>query len=70
MKETFRTISATEFYATEVGISGAPLPSNGPGRKSPMIKYIIAVSIIVGAFVLAYQLHKKTSSKLKLNTDE
>ena len=41
MKETYRTISASELFATEVGISGAPLPSNGPGRKRPLIKYIV-----------------------------
>ena len=70
MKETFRTISATELFATEVGISGAPLPSNGPGRKNPFIKYIIVGGLIVGAFALAYCLNKKSIPKIIPKKDE
>ena len=70
MKETFRTISASELFATEVGISGAPLPSNGPGRKRPLIKYIIVGGIIVGAFALAYYINKNSIPKLILKKDE
>jgi hypothetical protein len=64
MKETFRTISASELFATEVGISGAPLPSNGPGRKNPLIKYIFVGCAIIGAFALAFNLHKKSITKI------
>ena len=70
MKETFRTISASELFATEVGISGVPLPSNGPGRKNPLIKYIIVGGIIVGAFALSYYLGKKSIPKVILKKDE
>jgi hypothetical protein len=70
MKESFRTISATELFATEVGISGAPLPSNGLGRKNPLIKYIIVGGLIVGAFALAYHLHNKSIPKIIPKKDE
>jgi len=70
MKETFRTISATELFATEVGIGGSPLPSNGPGRKNPLIKYIIVGGLIVGAFALAYHLNKKSIPKIIPKKDE
>jgi hypothetical protein len=64
MKETFRTVPATELFATEIGISGAPLPSNGPGRKSPLLKYVIVGGIVVGAGILAYYLHKQSKPKI------
>jgi hypothetical protein len=64
MIDTFRTVPASELFATEIGISGAPLPSNGPGRKSPLLKYIIVGGIVVGAVLLAYHLHKKSMPKI------
>ena len=67
MKETFRTVPASELFATEIGISGAPLPSNGPGRKRPLLKYIIVGGIVVGAVVLAYHLHKQSITQVKLS---
>jgi len=71
MKEIFRTKTASELFATEIGISGAPLPSNGPGRKNPMIKYIIVVGAIFGAFALAYYINKdKVVPKIKVKKDE
>ena len=70
MIDTFRTVPASELFATEIGISGAPLPSNGPGRKSPLLKYIIVGGIVVGAVLLAYHLHKKSMPKIKLNKNE
>ena len=70
MKETFRTISASELFATEVGISGAPIPANGPGRKNPLIKYIIVGGLIVGALALAYHLNKKSIPKIIPKKDE
>lgn len=70
MKDIYRTISATELFATEVGISGAPLPSNGPGRKNPLIKYLIVGGLIVGAIALAYHLHKKSIPKIIPKKDE
>ena len=68
--ETFSTISASELFATEIGISGVPLPSNGPGRKNPLIKYIIVGGLIVGAFALAYHLNKKSIPKIIPKKDE
>jgi hypothetical protein len=70
MKDTFRTVPASELFATEIGISGAPLPSNGPGRKRPLLKYIIVGGVIVGAFVLAYYLHKQSIPKIILRKNE
>ena len=64
MIDTFRTVPASELFATEIGISGAPLPSNGPGRKSPLFKYIVVGGIVVGAVLLAYHLHKKSMPKI------
>lgn len=63
MKELNR-IPAEELFATEIGISGAPLPSNGPGRENPIIKYIIVGGIVISAIVIAYHLHKKTIPKV------
>lgn len=70
MKDAFRTIPATELFATEIGISGAPLPTNGPGRKSPLLKYIIVGGVIVGAFILAYHLNKPSVPTLNLKKNE
>jgi hypothetical protein len=70
MKETYKTITSSELFATEVGISGAPLPSNGPGRKNPLIKYIIVSGLIVGALALAYNLNKSSHPKIKSKKDE
>ena len=70
MKDTIRTIPATELFATEIGISGAPLPTNGPGRKNPLIKYIIVGGVIIGAFILAYHLQKQTPPKIKKRENE
>lgn len=70
MIDTFRTVPASELFATEIGISGAPLPSNGPGRKSPLLKYIIVGGIVVGAVVLAYHLHKQSIPKIILRKNE
>lgn len=70
MKELLRTIPATELFATEIGISGAPLPTNGPGRKNPFIKYIIVGGVLVGAFILAYYLQKQPTPKIKRRENE
>jgi hypothetical protein len=64
MKDTFRTVPASELFATEIGISGAPLPSNGPGRKSPLLKYVIVGGVVVGAGILAYYLLKLSTPKI------
>lgn len=71
MIENYRNVTASEMFATEIGISGAPLPSNGPGRKNPMIKYIIVAGAIIGAFALAYYINKdKDVPKIKFKKDE
>lgn len=64
MKNTYRTIPTSELFATEIGISGAPLPSNGPGRKNPLLKYIIVGGVIVFTVIVAYQLHKNSTPKI------
>ena len=70
MKETFTRVSATELFATEIGVSGAPLPTNGPGRKCPLVKYIIVGSLILGAVIYAYHLTKKQSLTVKTRKNE
>jgi len=64
MSEHFNRIPAENLFATEIGIGGAPLPSIGPGRESPLLKYIIVGGIVVGAVVLAYYLHKQSTPKI------
>lgn len=64
MTEHFNLIPAEELFATEIGISGTPLPSNGPGRKNPYLKYIIVGGIVIGSIVIAYHLHKQTIPKV------
>lgn len=72
MKPNYTIVPATELFATEIGISGAPLPTNGPGRKNPLIKYMIVGGVIIGAFILAYHLNKHSIPKLiqKENEDD
>jgi hypothetical protein len=70
MNPKFTLVSEAELLATEIGISGAPLPPNGPGRKNPMLKYIIIGGVVFMAIVIAYQLHKKSTPKLKIEKDE
>jgi len=70
MKDIYRTITASELFATNIGISGSPLPSNGPGRKNPLIKYIIVGGLIVGALALAYHINKKSIPKIIPKKDE
>jgi hypothetical protein len=72
MKPNYTIVPATELFATEIGISGVPLPSNGPGRKNPLIKYMIVGGVIIGAFILAYHLNKQSIPKLiqKENEDD
>jgi hypothetical protein len=72
MKPNYTIVPATELFATEIGISGAPLPTNGPGRKNPLIKYMIVGGVIIGAFILAYHLNKQSIPRLiqKENEDD
>ncbi len=70
MIDKIRVIPATELFATEIGISGAPLPSNGIGKKFPIIKYLFIGGIIVGAVIVAYQLHKPTLQIIKPTKNE
>lgn len=60
MKPNYTIVQATELFATEIGISGAPLPSNGLGRKKPLIKYMIVGGVILSAFILAYHFNKRS----------
>jgi hypothetical protein len=68
--ETFRTISASELFATEIGITGTPLPSNGLGRTNPKIKYVIVGAVIVTAIIVAIHLNKKTKPVINLKKNE
>jgi hypothetical protein len=70
MKPNYTIVPATELFATEIGISGAPLPSNGPGRKSPFLKYLIVGGIIVFGVVAAYHLHKAKTPKIITRKNE
>ena len=70
MKETFTRVSATELFATEIGVSGAPLPTNGPGRKYPLVKYLILGGLILGVIALAHHLSKNQSVTIKSRKNE
>ena len=45
MNKIFRNISASELFATNIGVSGAPIPPNGPGEKNPLIKDITVINL-------------------------
>ena len=70
MKPKYTVVPASELFATEIGISGVPLPTNGPGRKNPFIKYIFLGGVIIGAFALAYHLHKQAVPKINRRENE
>jgi hypothetical protein len=69
MKNSINRVSAQELFATEIGVSGAPLPSNGPGRKNPLVKYIIVGGILIAAVAAAIYLNKKSAPKIKIDED-
>ncbi len=64
MNKIFRNMSASELFATNIGVSGAPIPPNGPGEKNPLIKYIVIGVILVKTFVMAYEIHKNLKQKI------
>ena len=57
-------MSASELFTTNIGVSGAPSPPNGPGEKYPLIKYIVIGVILVTTFVLAHEIHKNLKQKI------
>ena len=57
-------MSASELFATNIGVSGAPIPPNGPGEKYPLIKYIVIGVIVVTTFVMANKMHKNLMQKI------
>lgn len=65
MIETYRTITSSELFATEIGISGAPIPTNGPGKKYPFLKYFIVGGLVVSVFAFAYYFNKQRIPKIK-----
>ncbi|MBP6089715.1 MAG: hypothetical protein KA521_00550 [Crocinitomicaceae bacterium] len=72
MKETFTNLTASELFATEIGVSGTPLPSNGPGRKNPTLKYGILLGLVSGSLLLGYYIynyHKKKDT-IKITGNE
>ena len=64
MNKIFRNISASELFATNIGVSGAPIPPNGPGEKYPLIKYIVIGVIVVTTCVMAYKIHRNVMQKI------
>ena len=64
MNKIFRNISASELFATNIGVSGAPIPPNGPGEKYPLLKYIVIGVIVVTTFVMAHEMHKNLMQKI------
>ena len=64
MNKIFRNMSASELFTTNIGVSGAPIPPNGPGEKNPLIKYIVIGVILVTTFVMAYEIHKNLKQKI------
>ena len=69
MNKIFRNISASELFATNIGVSGAPLPPNGPGEKNPLIKYIVIGVILVTTFVMAYEIYKNLKQKITIKNN-
>jgi hypothetical protein len=69
MKELNR-IPAEELFITEIGIGGNPIPTNGPGRRYPVLKYFIVGGLVVGVFTLAYYIHKQRTPKIIAKKDE
>ena len=70
MNPKFTTISPEELLATEIGVSGNPIPPNGPGRKNPYLKYLFIGGILIITAVVAYQISKPKEVKLKFKKDE
>ena len=69
MNKIFRNISASELFATNIGVSGAPIPPNGPGEKYPLIKYIVIGVILVTTFVMAYKIHRNLKQKITIKNN-
>lgn len=70
MKETFTNLTASELFATEIGVSGMPLPTNGIGRKNPTLKYAILAVILVGTGALAYYAYKIHKKQINIQNNE
>lgn len=70
MKETFTNLSASELFATEIGVSGVPLPSYGIGRKNPTLKYAILAGILIGTGTLAYYAYKYHIKQKNIQNNE
>lgn len=70
MSEQFNRIPAENLFATEIGIGGAPLPSNGPGRKSPILKYVMLAGMLVGVGMVTYYIIKSQIKSPKLVNNE
>jgi len=70
MNPKFTIVSPEEFLSTGTGVSGNPIPNNGPGRKNPYLKYVILGGILIVTVVVAYHITKPKELKLKLKKDE
>lgn len=71
MKDIFNRNSTENYSQIEVGPSGNPIPPNGPGKKFPVLKYIIVGAILTLVVVAAYKLNdNKNPTILKKEEDE
>ena len=64
MNKIFRNMSASELFTTNIGVSGAPIPPNGPGEKNPLIKYFVIGFIVFTSCVMAYRIHRNIMQKI------
>ena len=68
MKPKYTIVPASELFATEIGVSGAPIPSNGPGKSLPNLKYGLMILGVGMAIYLAYRLERERIKKVVNNT--
>ena len=64
MNKIFRNMSASELFTTNIGVSGAPIPPNGPGEKYPLIKYFVIGVMFLSSCVIAYKIHRNLKQKI------
>ena len=69
MNPKFTIVSQEKLFQSEIGVTGSPVPDNGPGRKNPLLKYIIVGGILILTGVVAYHITKPKESKLKFKKD-
>ncbi len=63
MNPKFTLVSPEELIGTEISVSSNSISSNGPGRKNPLLKYIIVGGILVSVGICAYFIIKDKEAK-------